>query len=758
MITSGTTFRPLVRAAALAALVAVAAPAAAQETAPAPPAQPTSDAQTPKPATASSGDRRFVDAVTVSATLNPQIVRDTPGTVSVIDAETIARRLVENTADLVKFEPGVYIESNLTRVGLNGFNIRGVGGNRVATRVDGVETSEQFDFGPFNIHQFALDLDSLKSAEIVRSAGSALYGSDALGGVVSFFTKDPADYLAGKRYHVAAKTLYDGRADDVSGNLVLAGGSSRVQASLFGSYALGHEPGNHGDLASLDATRTAPNPQDRESLQALGKIVFTTANAGTLRATVEAYDLEVDTNAYSARTSFTQGPIQTTVLDITALDTMRRVRASIDHAIDGRFGMNQWTWSAFIQNTDTDQIVDEQRTDRAFGRTTGVLRNGTLAFEQDTIGATLQARKLAMVADGLLFTFGASYTRHAFDMLRDRLDLDAATGNVIPPSITIPSKYFPKSTVDETGVYAQGEFRYGRLTVVPGIRYDRFSLDADQADDVYTGEHGEPADSTSDAVSARIGASFRVGAATTLHAQVAQGFRAPPYSAVNTGFSNLLGGYTTLPNVDLKPETSLNYEGGIRTSVGAVSVGATAFLNDYEDFISLATRGFNPVTRLLEFQSQNIAAARIRGIELQGDARLPAGFVLRGAYAFIRGDDVSGDEDVPLETIAPNQGVLGLQYAGSARWGGEVAVRASAGKPETRAADTQFRPESFIVADLFGWASLGRNVTLRAGVLNLTDARYFEWSNVRGRQTGDPAIDRYSSPGISGILSIAYGW
>jgi outer membrane receptor protein involved in Fe transport len=52
------------------------------------------------------------------------------------------------------------------------------------TQVDGVETSEQFDFGPFNVHQFTLDLDTLKTAEIVRSSGSSLYGSGALGGVV----------------------------------------------------------------------------------------------------------------------------------------------------------------------------------------------------------------------------------------------------------------------------------------------------------------------------------------------------------------------------------------------------------------------------------------------------------------------------------------------------------------------------------------------------------------------------------------------
>ena len=52
--------------------------------------------------------RQFLDAVTVSATLNPESLKDTPSTVSVIDAQTIDRRLIQNTADLIKFEGKTY--------------------------------------------------------------------------------------------------------------------------------------------------------------------------------------------------------------------------------------------------------------------------------------------------------------------------------------------------------------------------------------------------------------------------------------------------------------------------------------------------------------------------------------------------------------------------------------------------------------------------------------------------------------------------
>ncbi len=50
------------------------------------------------------------------------------------------------------------------------------------------------------------------------------------------------------------------------------------------------------------------------------------------------------------------------------------------------------------------------------------------------------------------------------------------------------------------------------------------------------------------------------------------------------------------------------------------------------------------------------------------------------------------------------------------------------------------------------------SVKLRAAVLNLFDTTYFDWPNVRGRQATDPAIDRYSSPGINATVSLSYGW
>jgi len=751
-------FRPLRRTAwcgagPLGALLLSASICTAQSQQPASTAQDAQDAK-PDATSAPQPDKppQFFNDVTVTATMSPAVVKDVPGTVSVIDADAIARGLIENTADLVKFEPGVYIESNLTRIGLNGFNIRGIGGNRVMTQIDGIETTEQFDFGPFNVHQFGLDLDTLKSAEIVRSAGSSMYGSDALGGVVSFFTKDPADYLAGQRLHLGAKVLYDGRAKDTSGNLVVAGGSRRVQASLFSSYASGHEPRNRGSVASQDATRTRLNPQDRDGAQALGKVVATFGDGNQLRASVEVVDTRVETLAYSLRTA--------AVPNTESTDEMRRQRYSVDQALTDRFGLNTFSWSLYAQTSDTNQVVDEFRL--AAGPTPAMNRSATLDYTQDSFGGTLQGRK-ALTPGGrpLLVTFGGAYKHHTFDTLRDRLDLNAATGAVIPvTNLILPTKYFPKSDVGETGAYVQGEVRFGRLTVLPGVRYDRFTLDADANDPVFIASLSPAAaDFSDDRVSTRLGASVKVSEAITAYAQYAGGFRAPPYSAVNSGFTNLAGGYTSQPNPNLRAETSDSFEVGARATAGRVSVGVAVFSNHYDDFIQQESLGVNPVTRLLEYQYQNVSKVRIEGVELKGDAQITRTLRARAAYARINGNDVSASTKVPLSTIPPDQATLGLQYGDMrSRWGGDLTLRLVGAQDQANAGTGLYAPEAYQVLDLSGWFSLGRSVTLRAAVLNAANQRYFEWMNVRGRSATDVTIDRYSSPGRTGMVALSYGW
>jgi hemoglobin/transferrin/lactoferrin receptor protein len=180
---------------ALAALFAVTAGAAAPVTAAA-------DQQLPQ--------------VSVSATRTERSVEDVPGTVTVIYEKTIERNVMKDISDLVRYEPGVSVSNNAGRFGRNSFNIRGIGGNRVLMQVDGIRVPDAFSFGSFSSSsRDVVDIDALKAVEILRGPGSSLYGSDAIAGVVSYITKDPADYMAltGKPVFASVKGGY-ASADD----------------------------------------------------------------------------------------------------------------------------------------------------------------------------------------------------------------------------------------------------------------------------------------------------------------------------------------------------------------------------------------------------------------------------------------------------------------------------------------------------------------------------------------------------------------
>jgi hemoglobin/transferrin/lactoferrin receptor protein len=136
------------------------------------------------------------DEITISAERTPSTVYNSTGTVTVITDREIERNLVQGPRDLVRNEPGVAVSSSV-RAGAGNFFIRGIGDNRVRLEVDGVRVPDYpgSNVGPGLYSRDLIDYGSLRSIEVIRGPASALYGSDAIGGVVSFHLKDPSDYL-----------------------------------------------------------------------------------------------------------------------------------------------------------------------------------------------------------------------------------------------------------------------------------------------------------------------------------------------------------------------------------------------------------------------------------------------------------------------------------------------------------------------------------------------------------------------------------
>ncbi len=178
----------------------------------------------PPPGGEAAGQEEPPERVTITATRTPTPILEVPATVSVITSQQIEENLVTDIKDLVQFEPGVSVRSAPYRIsaqastgrgGNEGFNIRGLEGNRVSILTDGIRVPDAFDFGPQAVGRGDyVDLSLLKSVEILRGPASALYGSDGVAGAVSFITKDPGDFLAPDESWHAEGTVGFSSADE----------------------------------------------------------------------------------------------------------------------------------------------------------------------------------------------------------------------------------------------------------------------------------------------------------------------------------------------------------------------------------------------------------------------------------------------------------------------------------------------------------------------------------------------------------------
>lgn len=691
----------------------------------------------------------FLDEITVSTTRSSREVAEVPGTAVVIDRTAIDEGLAADARDLLRFVPGVEIAGEPTRLGLNGFIVRGIGGNRVLTRVDGIPTAEQFDFGPVSVTRAFLDLDAVESVEIVKSAGSSLYGSAALGGVVSVVTRDPSDLLRGGPSYLGLRVGHDGRDQGTDAGLSAAFERGRLQGSLVVSHGEGSERENQGSAATLDARRTVANPQDRRGDQALGKLLWGTADGGRWKLAIEGGEARTRTDLFTLQ-GLAAG-VNTTNFD--ADDRTERERVSLERSLVGRrFGLFDTLLArVFGQSAETEQRTLEARLATLPTGIRTSSRAGILRFEQDSLGGELQLSR-EFLGKGLL-TYGITLVEDRFDQLRDRVEINVATGAVVPSGLVVPTKYFPESRVRTWGAYAQAEISAadGRLSIVPGVRFDRYDLDADQDDPLFlSGNPGTqpPVDLSDQAVSPRLGLIWSLGAEQRLAFQYARGFRAPPYSSVNNGFTNFSQGYTTLPNADLTPETSDSFELGWRLSARRSALAITLFDNRYADFIDTATVGIDPATGLILFQPQNLSRVRIRGAELTGELSWRS-LRLRAAVATADGED--RETGRALNSVPPAKGVLGIGYReAQGRYSADLSWTLVGGKGDVdRSVVSQFAPGSYQRLDLVAAWTPHERLSLQFGLLNALDETYWEWAEIQGLSATSSVLDRYTSPGRS---------
>lgn len=716
--------------------------------------------------------------VTVLATRTETRTDEAPATVTVFSDRDIEAMLATDIKDLVRFEPGVSVVSQPARFGAalgtagragnEGFTIRGIGGDRVLMVVDGVRSPDGFVFGAQSVGRGGYaDLDLMKSVEILRGPASALYGSDGVAGAVSFTTRDPSDLIrAGEDFGARARVGYNSADDGLTTSAVIAGRAGAFSGLLAwtGRDASGTE--NQGSVTGEEvrdvtiggitapgynyALRTLPNPQQTTSDAWLGKLVWDLAPGHSLRFTYDSIQSDMEADVLSGRATrlVTAPPASATaVLDLTAADTTERERFSLDWRLTDVLGVERGQVSIYRQDSTTRQYTFEDRV--------GVDRVRDNSFDNTVRGLAADFTRGFGVHR---ITFGGDWSETTQQGVRD--------GTVPPAGETFPASAFPKTDYTLAGLFIQDEISLltGALRIIPAVRWDRYDLST--ADDpLYPGAR---ADQSDDHVSPKLGLVWQATDLFQLFGNWGEGFKAPTPSQVNNYFSNVAFGYTSLPNPDLRPETSRSLEIGARlrdidVGGGRLSAQLVGFRSDYEDFISQrVTSGAGTPTDPAVYQFVNFTDVEISGVEAKANISWDNGVSARFAAAYADGeirDPVSGARS--LDTIDPVKVVLGLGYDDPAgRFGTQAIVTWSRAKDQ---ADTDNLAcagncavgDDFALLDLTAYWNVSDRVTARVGVFNVLDETYSWWSDVRGVAATSAVLDAWTQPGRNVGLSLA---
>ncbi|WP_284309147.1 TonB-dependent hemoglobin/transferrin/lactoferrin family receptor [Hydrogenophaga electricum] len=694
--------------------------------------------------------------VVVSGSRSERALDEVPASVDVLTGEDLDGAQVQDIRDLARELPNVSVKRAAQRFsgvspggtgrdGNAGFNVRGLEGNRVLLTVDGIRVPRELTSGVFGSASFGrdyYDLGLISRVEILRGASSALYGSDGLAGMVAMSTTEPAELLkAGQTFGGRVGLKLDSENDSRGVGLTLAGRPSDTLQWL-GSVQVGRssELDNQGTNTALNSTRTAPNPQKDEDVSVLGKLVFTPGGGQKHTITLEHVDKSSEVEAYTGRTtSATSG----SVLDLDGTTDMRRSRLSWD----GRFRIDS-AWAdelratVGVQDSDSREVTHEQRT------VSPTQRSRDVTYSEQLWQGVLQAEKTrALGGDwSQKLVYGADVTVSHMDNL--------VTGTGAPSYERYPLKRFPETRETTTALFVQSEFATDRWSVIPALRYDRFELKP-RNDGLYPLDAASLSDS---AFSPKLGVIFRPASNWSLFGNLAAGFRAPSPLQLNNYFENPFGNYRTIPNPDLKPETSQTLELGTRGSTHGFQWEAAVFNGRYKDFIEelVAVGGsmFTPADPLT-YQAVNRGRVRLHGFELKGHYALGKATNLRVAFGQTQGKDTVTDR--PLNSVNPAKLVVGLDHRlGDWKLGAALThvAKKSTSDIDTSGTPNQFATPAYTTLDLSASWQVTPSTRLSAALRNVTDRKYWEWTNVRGIAAHSPVLDAYTAPGRSLALAL----
>lgn len=705
-------------------------------------------------ATASATELQTITVKTTKKTARQKLEKgaaDTPFT-SETTAEELRKKDIGSISDLAaSSEPGVDFDQ--TKPGKpGGLYIRGLGGARVVTLVDGIpipyfENFARNDQATTSLSDpnSSFDFSSLSTVDVVRGADSSKAGSGALGGALVLRTLEPEDLIEdGRDWGAVVKTTFDSADKGLGGSLAAAKKLGNTSVLFQGSYRYSNEMSSKGNADVLGTKRSKANPADTHLSNLLFKVRQDIEGGHRIGLTAERYESNTDTDLKTLWANYKPG--------YTGWDDTLRERVSLDYSYEALSEdtlieaakltaywqrLSKASGSYGLSNANVPYGREDSYRQGAFGLNGGI----TAGFETGILDHAV--------------SFGGNFEAFGFKEYLDALGTSA----------TASYAYIPKVHGSRLGLYLEDGITVGDtgFKVTPGIRFDWFNFEPQAAVGSNPGypAFGVPTSRDGNRFSPKLLLEYELTPELGLFAQWSTAYRAPTTNELYLNFSNTAFGYAVLGNADLLPETSNGFEIGANYEAGDLKGRVTLFYNHYKNFIEQYASRYNlpgpPVQNGTLNTYRNRANVEIAGVEVKARKDFVNGVFIHGSLAYAYGRDVDTDE--LIRTVAPFKTVAGIGYD-QETWGTELTGIFSAGMHTDFKANTYEAP-AYGIANLTGWwaPEQFKGLRLQAGVYNIFDKKYWNAVGVRDvnplsqAQTNQP-VDFYSEAGRTFKISL----
>ncbi|WP_179351126.1 TonB-dependent receptor [Winogradskyella vidalii] len=603
-----------------------------------------------------------LNQIVISASKFEQSKRDIPQTIVSVNAEDVALANPQTSADLLESTGNIYIQKS--QMGGGSPMIRGFSTNRLLITVDGVRMNNAIFRGGNIQNVISIDPFAVQQTEVTLGAGAVVYGSDAIGGVMSFYTKKAQlsyknePYISGN-----AITRYATANHEKTGHLDLNLGYKKWAFLTSVSYTDFDDlrMGSHGPSDYLRPEYvTQQNGED-----------VVVANANPQIQTPTGYDqinlMQKVRFEPSEDFDFNLGLYYSTTSDYSRYDRLLRYNGDNLRSAEWNYGPQQWFMGNFqltklssrsnlydkIQTTLAYQNFQESRMDRDFGSR---LRNVT-EEHVDALSFNLDLEKDFGAKTSLFY--GVEYLYNNVGSEAETQDLDTQT------SSAAVTRYPDGATWQSFAAYSSLKYKpNSKFVFQTGLRYNQVISRADfTANNVFLDLPFTEAKLNTGALTGTAGITWSPSDLIQWKLNASTAFRAPNIDDIGKVFDSEPGA-VVVPNKDLKAEYAYGGELGLKLNFDKKFI---IDLATYYTFLDNALirrdyelNGDSEIYYNGELSTvqamQNASKAWIYGFEVGVEANFTKQLKLRSQYNVIGGTEDNNGVEEPIRHVAPSFG------------------------------------------------------------------------------------------------------